>query len=91
MHKPELISEIADQTSMTKEQASQVLTTILDEILLALSREEDVVLIGFGSFSRKHRKARIGKNPQTGQPIDIPATNTVSFKAGKQLKETVNE
>ncbi|RDH42106.1 HU family DNA-binding protein [Zooshikella ganghwensis] len=90
MHKPELISAIADHTSMTKEQASHVLTAILDEIQLALSREGDVVLIGFGTFSRQHRKARIGKNPQTGQPIEIPATNTVSFKAGKKLKEIVN-
>jgi DNA-binding protein HU-alpha len=89
MRKPELAAAIAEATDMSKEKANHVLTAILDEITNSVSRDESVNLIGFGTFSRRHRAARKGKNPQTGQEIQIAASNTVGFKPGKALKDAV--
>ncbi|MTI13085.1 HU family DNA-binding protein [Sansalvadorimonas verongulae] len=91
MRKPELVAAIADQTDLSKDKASEALTVIIEEITQALERQESVNLIGFGSFTQRSRGARTGKNPQTGQPMDIPASNTVAFKPGKALKEAVNK
>ncbi len=89
MRKPELAAAIAEAVDLPKEKANDVLTAILDEITNAVSRDETVSLIGFGTFSRRHRAARKGKNPQTGAEMDIAASNTVGFKAGKSLKDAV--
>ncbi len=89
MRKPELVAAIADKTNLSKDQAGQLLNTLLEEITHALAKDDSVTLIGFGSFVRRHRGARTGKNPQTGQPLTIKASNTVAFKPGKQLKEAV--
>ncbi len=91
MRKPELVAAIADQADLSKDKAGQALSVIIDQITQALEREEQVNLIGFGSFIQRARGARTGKNPQTGQPMDIPASNTVAFKPGKALKEAVNK
>lgn len=90
MRKPELVSAIADKAGLTKQQAGRVLNAILDEITVAMEKNDTVSLVGFGSFSQRHRGARTGKNPQTGAEMQISASNTVAFKAGKQLKEAVN-
>ncbi len=90
MRKPDLAAKIADQADIPVGKASDVLSAILDEITNALSREESVSLIGFGTFENRHRKARSGKNPQTGAAIQIPASNTVGFKPGKALKDALN-
>lgn len=90
MRKPELVAAIAEKTDLSKQQAAAVLNAILDEITYALSKDDSVTLVGFGSFARRHRGAREGKNPQTGEPITINASTTVGFKAGKQLKDAVN-
>jgi len=90
MRKPELVSAIADKAGMTKQQAGRVLNAILDEITVAMEKNDTVSLVGFGSFSQRHRGARTGKNPQTGAVMQINASNTVAFKAGKQLKDAVN-
>ena len=90
MNKTELATIVADKADISKEKASEVVTAITDEITAALAREESVNLIGFGSFVRRSRAARKGKNPQTGQEIDIAASNSVGFKAGKALKDSVN-
>lgn len=90
MRKPELAAAIAAKADLTKEQANQALTAIIDEITNALNREESVNLVGFGTFQQRHRGARMGKNPQTGEAIQIKASNTVAFKPGKALKEAVN-
>ena len=90
MRKPELVTAIADKTDLTKDQATQVLTSILDEITQALNRQEKVTLIGFGTFEQRHRSARTGKNPQTGEAIEIKASNSVAFVPGKALKDGVN-
>ena len=90
MRKPDLAAIIADKADIPANKANEVLSAILDEITNALSREENVSLIGFGTFETRHRNARAGKNPQTGEAIQIAASNTVGFKPGKALKETVN-
>jgi DNA-binding protein HU-alpha len=90
MRKPDLAAEIAEIADIPVNKANDVLSAILDEITNALSREESVSLIGFGTFENRHRKARAGKNPQTGEAIQIKASNTVGFKPGKALKEALN-
>jgi len=89
MHKPELAAAIAERADLSKDKASQVLNVILDEITGSVSEGQDVTLIGFGTFSVRERAARTGKNPQTGQPLTIPASKTVAFKPGKGLKDAV--
>ncbi|MBP8185678.1 MAG: HU family DNA-binding protein [Pseudomonas sp.] len=90
MRKPELAAAIAEQADLTKDQAARVLNAILDEISTALGRKDSVTLVGFGTFVQRHRGARTGKNPQTGEPVTIKASNTVAFKPGKALKDSVN-
>lgn len=91
MRKPELVASVAEKADISKEQAGQILNTILDEITAALAENDTVSLIGFGSFSQRHRGARTGRNPQTGEPLEIKASNTVAFKPGKQLREAVDQ
>ncbi len=90
MRKPELVAAIADKADLSLEQATQALSAILDEMTNALSRDENISLVGFGTFEQRHRAARSGKNPQTGESIEIKASNTVGFKPGKGLKEQVS-
>lgn len=90
MRKPELAAAVAAKADLSKEQASRVLNAVLEEITNALNREDSVTLVGFGTFLQRHRGARTGKNPQTGEPVKIRASNTVSFKPGKALKDAVN-
>lgn len=90
MRKPELVASVAQATGLSKAQATLVVNAVLDEVLSALSRGETVSLPGFGSFERRHRAARTGRNPQTGQEMQIPASHAVGFKPGKQLREAVN-
>ncbi len=89
MRKAELVAALAKATGLSRVQADQVVNVILDEINFALARGEAVSLPGFGSFSCRQRAARTGRNPQTGAEINIPASNTVLFRAGKGLKEAV--
>lgn len=90
MRKPELAAAIAEKADLTKEQANKVLNALLDEITGAFNRKDSVTLVCFGTFIQRHRGARTGKNPQTGQPVKIKASNTVAFKPGKALKDAVN-
>ncbi len=90
MRKPELAAYVADQADISKDKAAEIITIITDQITEAMRKEDSVSLIGFGSFVQKHRAARQGKNPQTGEAIAIPASNTVGFKPGKALKDAVN-
>ncbi len=89
MRKPELAEAIATETGLTKAKAQEVITAVTDQIGAALARNEGVSLPGFGSFTVRERSARTGRNPQTGAPMQIPASKSVGFKAGKQLKESV--
>ncbi|GAA3579017.1 MAG: HU family DNA-binding protein [Pseudomonadales bacterium] len=90
MRKPELAAAIAEQTGLSKEKASEVITAFTDQISAASARGDDVTLIGFGTFNVRSREARSGRNPQTGATIQIPASRTVGFKPGKALKDAVN-
>lgn len=90
MHKSDLVTAVADLADLPKDQANNVVSAIFDEITLALSRDEAVNLIGFGSFNQRHRAARTGRSPQTGESIEIPASNSVGFKPGKALKDAIN-
>ena len=90
MKKPELAAAIAAKADVTKEKAGEILNALTDEITSAMTKGDTVTLIGFGTFSRRERGARMGKNPQTGAAIEIKASKSVGFKAGKSLKDAVN-
>lgn len=90
MNKTELIEKVAERTGKTKKEAGMVVESVLQSISEALQNGEKVTLIGFGNFEVKTREARKGRNPQTGEEIEIKASKVPSFKAGKQLKEAVN-
>src|SRR5690606_8344661 len=90
MRKPELAAAIAEKADLSKEQANRAVNASLEDITQALRRKDTVTLVGFGTFLQRHRGARTGKNPQTGEPVKIKASNTVAFKPGKGLKDSVN-
>ena len=90
MNKKELVEYTSNSAGITKTQAEAALNGVLAGITQALKNEESVSLIGFGSFSTSRRKARKGRNPQTGKEIDIAAKTVVKFKAGKALGDEVN-
>jgi len=90
MTKTELIEKIAKDAGITKTAANQVVNSFLGNIGKELKKKDGkVTLMGFGTFSKTQRKARKGRNPQTGEEIKIKASNTVKFKPGKKLKESV--
>ncbi|MGI1678311.1 MAG: HU family DNA-binding protein [Cellvibrionaceae bacterium] len=90
MNKSELIEAIATSADIPKAAAGRALDAMVDSVAEALKQGDPVVLVGFGTFSVKDRAARTGRNPQTGQPIQIAAARIPSFKAGKALKDAVN-
>ncbi|WP_087111305.1 HU family DNA-binding protein [Parendozoicomonas haliclonae] len=90
MNKSELIDAIANSAEIPKASAGRALDAVIDSITGALTGGEPVALVGFGTFDVKDRAARTGRNPQTGQPIEIAASKVPSFKAGKALKDAVN-
>jgi len=87
VNKAELVSVIAEKTDMTKKDAEKALNAVLSAIEEALKKGDKVQLVGFGTFEVKERAARKGRNPQTGQEIEIPASKVPVFKPGKLLKE----
>ena len=89
MNKSELVEAIANGSGVTKADANRVLDTFMTTVTDALKSGDQVVLPGFGSFSTGNRSARTGRNPQTGQAIQIKASRVAKFKAGKSLKEAV--
>ncbi len=89
MNKAELISRVARDTRITKVQAARVVDSLLDHISKALKKGDRASLVGFGTFTVGRRRARTGRNPQTGAPITIPARRVVRFTAGKALKSEV--
>jgi DNA-binding protein HU-beta len=91
MNKGELVDAIADKASVTKKQADAVLSAALETIVEAVSADQKVTLVGFGSFEARQRKAREGRNPKTGDKMKIPATTVPAFSAGKLFKEKVAE
>jgi DNA-binding protein HU-beta len=90
MTKQELIEAMAEDAGITKVAASAALNSLFDGISRTLKKKDGkVTLVGFGTFSKGRRKARIGRNPQTGAEIKIKASTVVKFKAGKKLKDSV--
>ena len=90
MNKGDLIDTIADSTGLSKADTGKALTAALDAITAELSESGSVSLVGFGTFGVRSRAARMGRNPQSGQPMQIRASNSPYFKAGKALKNAVN-
>lgn len=90
MGKPELAKAIAETTELNQEQAREIVAIILEQMMLALGRKEEIVLSGFGTFSPRPRQARQAKSLQDGRPITIPAHYTVIFRPHKKFKQLVN-
>ncbi|WP_022965783.1 HU family DNA-binding protein [Denitrificimonas caeni] len=90
MNKSELIDKVAASADIPKAVAGRALDAVIESITGALQEGDSVVLVGFGTFAVKDRAARTGRNPQTGNPIEIAAAKIPGFKAGKALKDAVN-
>ncbi|MBD1995984.1 HU family DNA-binding protein [Leptolyngbya sp. FACHB-541] len=90
MNKGELVDSVAEKAGVTKKQADTVLTATFEAIQDAVAAGNKVVLVGFGSFEKRDRKAREGRNPKTGEVMEIPATTVPAFTAGKLFKEKVS-
>ena len=90
MNKNDLIYAIAAEADLSKASAGRALDAALSAISGALAKQDTVSLVGFGTFAVKHRAARQGRNPRTGETINIAASNNPTFKAGKGLKDAVN-
>lgn len=90
MNKQELIDNIAESADITKASAGRALDSMLESVTGALKKGDSVVLVGFGTFSVRDRKARLGRNPRTGEEIQIKAAKVPAFKAGKALKDSLN-
>jgi DNA-binding protein HU-beta len=91
MNKTELIEHVADKANLTKPQMQEALKVLLETIVEKVADGDKVILVGFGSFEPKVRSAREGRNPQTGETIQIPATRVPTFSAGKSFREAVNK
>lgn len=89
MTKSDLIESLSSKADVPRPRAEELLNFVLDDITQALQRGEKVNISGFGTFTVSNRKARTGRNPKTGEPIDIPATRSAKFRAGKILKESL--
>lgn len=90
MNKNDLIAKVSDMSGMTKADAGKAVDAVFDAITEALKGDDEVRLVGFGTFHVTKRKAGTGRNPRTGEEIKIPASNQPKFKAGAQLKQAVN-
>lgn len=91
MNKSELVANVAEKSGLTKKDAEKAVGAVFDVITETLVDGEKVQLVGFGTFEVRDRKERQGQNPQTKEPIVIPATKVPAFKAGKSLKEAVTK
>lgn len=90
MNKQDLISSVADTSGLSKSDASKAVEAVFDSITGALTKGDEVRLVGFGTFTVSKRKASTGRNPRTGETMEIKASTQPKFKAGKGLKDAVN-
>ena len=90
MNKAEMIDAVAEATDLSRADAEKATNSALDSIIAALAKGDQVTLVGFGTFSVRERAARTGRNPQTGETIQIKASKSPGFKAGKAFKDAVN-
>lgn len=91
MNKTELIAAVAEKSDITKKDAEKTVTAVLDTIIEAVANGEKVQLVGFGTFERRIRKERAGRDPRTKNPITIPESKVPAFKPGKAFKDTVDQ
>ena len=89
MNKQELIAQVADGTGLSRGDALRAVESVFDTIAAALKRGDEVRLVGFGTFTCSRRKASTGRNPRTGEPMQIKATSQPKFRPGKVLKDAV--
>jgi DNA-binding protein HU-beta len=90
MNKNDLIAQVSDSTGVSRSDTTRLIEATLDAITAALKSGDEVRLVGFGTFAVSQRAATTGRNPRTGEEIQIPAVKQPKFKAGKQLKDAVN-
>lgn len=90
MNKNDLVASVADDSGLSKSDATRAVDSVFDSIMKALKTGSEVRLVGFGTFSVSNRKASVGRNPRTGEQIQIPASKQPKFKAGKGLKDAIN-
>lgn len=90
MNKTELIDAVADSADLSKADATRAVDAVVDNITETLRKGDSVTLVGFGTFEVRERAARTGRNPQTGETIQIKASKAPAFKAGKAFKDAVN-
>ena len=90
MNKQELIAQVADTSGLTRGDAVKAVEAVFDAVAGALKKGDEVRLVGFGTFAVSKRKASIGRNPRTREPMTIKASNQPKFKAGKVLKDSLN-
>ena len=91
MNKTELVAAVSCTADMPKEAAQRALDAVLDTIVDAMGNGDPVMIPGFGTFTRKHRSARKGRNPQTGEEITVPESTVAFFKPGKRMKEAAGK
>ncbi|MGI6129430.1 MAG: HU family DNA-binding protein [bacterium] len=91
MNKTDLISAVAEKTGLTKKDSEKAVGALFEVVTEALASGDKVQVVGFGTFEVRDRAARKGRNPQTGEPIDIAAAKLPAFKAGKALREAVDK
>ena len=91
MNKTELIAAIAEKTELSKKDSEKALKSFIEVVTEELNKGEQIQLVGFGTFEVAERAARDGRNPQTGEVMPIPASKAPKFKAGKALKDEINE
>lgn len=90
MNKTELVAAIAEKAELSKKDSEKALKAFVDVVTAELKKEEKIQLVGFGTFEVSKRAAREGRNPQSGEPMPIPASKAPKFKAGKALKDEIN-
>jgi len=90
MNKAQLVEQLASEMNLTKADCERVLDGTIEAIKKSVKKGEDVTLVGFGTFTRAKRKARTGRNPQTGESIKIPASTVPKFRPGKAFKDYLN-
>ncbi len=91
MNKSELVAAVAEQAALSKKDAEKAVNAVISAITEDLVEGNRVQLVGFGTFEVREREARVGKNPRTGEKIEIAASKVPAFKAGKALKDAVNK
>ena len=91
MNKSELVDQISEKSDLTKKDSEKALNAFIEAVTEAVAKDDKVQLIGFGTFERRRREERADRDPRTGEPITIPASNSPAFKAGKAFKDAVNQ